>query len=405
MLTRDLLRFQLRDGEVVPKLLRATPANVDLAERLIAFWAAGVGQRRGELEDAVMPVMHQSRALVVARGFNKLILDGCTFAEAASAAELRTRAFAASALLLSAPAITSDDHAGAVAAAVGLAAMDLRTQLYGDLPDFEVLEQAPQLSAARLIERYNLALCQGLLLTAKSLRVSISDADVGVRRRLLKALRFRRLLAEVLVDAEGILRLDISGPGSVLDQASRYGLQLAQFLPALACAGGWRAEAQVTVSSRITPRATGTLRLSHELGLVGDSAFLGFVPPELRDLERTLVARFPDWTFREPTLMTIRGGDRGGELVVPDLEITTGGRTISVELFHRWHGASLVKRIGQLERGEIPHLAIGVERALARSPAIAPLIASAGFVRHGFQFNDIPSPRALAETVERLAKT
>ncbi|MBA2481720.1 MAG: DUF790 family protein [Planctomycetes bacterium] len=399
MLTRDLLRFKLRDGAVVPTLLRATPATVDLAERLVAFWRAGIGQRRGDLEDALAPVMHQSRALVVARGINKVLLDASRFAEAASSAELRGRAFAASARILALPLASGEAHAAAVAAELAVTTEDLRARLYGDLPDAEVLEDAPQLSAAQVIARYNLALCQGLLVSAKSLSVVVLDADTGMRRRLLKSLRFRRLLARVDLDRSGELRLDISGPASVLDQASRYGVQLALFLPALACAQRWTAHADITVTPRGGGRTPGRMSLSHELGLVGDSAFLGHVPEELRELEHTLAARYPAWRFAEPALI----GLPGGEVLVPDLQIAVDAVPVAVELFHRWHAAALARRIRQLEDGLPVRLAIGVERALARSTAIAPLIATPAFARHGFLFTDIPAPRAVAEAVERCA--
>ncbi len=420
MLTRDLLRCAVADGKVVPKLLKATPANLALAERVVAYWRAGIGQRRGELEDGLTPVLHQSRALQVARGMSRLVLDGCRFAESASAHALRERALVASAGLMSEPAATSDAHRAAVAAVLAVDPEALRTGLYGDLPDFDLLEDAPEIPPRRLIEIYNLSLCQGLLLSARALRVEIGDTDTGMRRKLLKSLRFRRLLAEVShagdstadaaggdadadanADRRGVLRLEISGPASVLDQASRYGMQLAQFLPALACARHWRAEAEVTVNARIGGRSSGTLELSDASGLVGDTAFLGHVPEELKTFGAALRARFPEWRLQEAQLLPLPSG----ELVVPDLQIVVAGRTVAVEFFHRWHASALARRLEQLARGLAPLLAIGVDRALAKTSAVAPLLASPAFARHGFLFSDIPVPRALAEAVERLAPT
>ncbi len=399
VLTRDLLRFKIADGRVLPGLLRATPANRELAERLLAFWSQGCGQCRGDLEDAAMPILHQSRALLIGRGLQKLILDRCRFVEPASSEALRTLAFAASAELLRAPLQTSDEHRAAVAERVGLPADELMARLYADLPDAAVLEEAPALSADRLIEAYNLALCQGLLLGAQQLDVTIHDADTGLRRKLLKALRFRRLLAEVVEDHGAALRLAISGPGSVVDQASRYGLQLALFLPALACASNWEARATVaTPRSFGTARGSALLELSDDTGLVGDTAFLGHVPEELRALADALAAKFPAWTMEEPQLLPLPGG----ELVVPDLQLVVDGKRCAIELFHRWHGHALRRRLDQLAAGLAPRLAIGVDRALAKTTAVAPLIAHAAFARYGFLFSDLPVPRAIAEAIQRL---
>jgi predicted nuclease of restriction endonuclease-like RecB superfamily len=397
MLTRDLLRFKLDGGRIIPRLLKPTPGNVDLAERLVAFWRAGVGARRGELEDQLTPLLHQSRALLVARGLSRLVEDECEFTAPTSCADVRTRALAASAHLLRTPAATADEHRAACAQLLELAPDTLAAGLYADLPDSEVLESAPEIAPRPLIERYNLALCQGLLLGAKSLSVEVDDADTGLRRRLLKALRFRRLLAEVAQDGP-TLKLEVSGPASVLDQSTRYGLQLALFLPALACARSWRARAEIAATSRAGGKQRGALELSHELGLVGDSAFLGHVPDELKGLDAALRERFPAWRIDEPRLLPLPSG----ELVVPDLQLTVDGRTVAVELFHRWHATALARRLDQLERGLLPRFIVGVDRALAKTTTCAPLVAGAIFAKGGFLFTEIPTPRAIGEAVERV---
>jgi hypothetical protein len=328
----------------------------------------------------------------------KLVLEHCRFRDPAPLAELRVRALALSAQALRDPPASVEAHRGLVAAQLGLDAAALGEQLYGDLPDAAVLEEVPRFSARRLIELYNLALCQGLLLGASELTVTVHDADAGLRRKLLKALRFRRLLAAVLAADGGDLRLAISGPLSVLDQASRYGIQLALFLPALACAKRWRAEAVIVLPRRAGAGiASARLELGDGLGLVGDSAFLGYVPAELRDLGAALAAKFPAWRLGEPQLLALPGG----ELVVCDLEIACGPVTVHIELFHRWHETALTRRIAQLEQGLAPQLAIGVERALARKPAVAALVARAVFARHGFLFSDLPVARVLGEVVAR----
>jgi uncharacterized protein len=393
MLTRDLLRYRI-DGDVVhPFFLKATPAIRDLAEALLAHWQGGIGGRLGELEDAAIPILHRSRALVVGRGMQKLLLDACTFAEPPSAATLREEAFTASAALLAAPASNSDDHRAAVAERLGLHADEVRDRLYADHPDQAVLRTAPTWTTTQLIPRYNLALTQGLLLFARSVTVTITDADTGVRRRLLKALRFRRLLADVRGDDRQALTLEISGPGSVLDQASRYGLQLALFLPALACCGVWSADAAL-----VLPRGgPARLRISDADGLPGDNAFLGYVPEELQVLSATLREKQPAWTWEDPQLLP----HPAGELVVPDLQVVVNGVTVVVELFHRWHGHALLRRLDQMTSGWAPRLIIGVDRALLRhEPAIA---EHAVFQARGFAFSEIPAARTVIEVITRVA--
>ncbi len=393
MVTRDLLRYRISGDVITPTFLRLTPAVREQAEALLAHWQQGVGQRLGELEDAALPILHRSRALVVGRGLQKLILDGCTFAEPPSAATLREEAFTVSAALLVTPAASSDAHRAAVAERLGLHGDEVRDRLYADLPDQALLSAAPRWTAAQVIARYNLALTQGLLLFARTLLITVDDADTGLRRRLLKALRFRRLLAAVQGDDRQALRLEISGPGSVLDQHSRYGLQLALFLPALACCRSWQAQADL-----VLPRGgTARLVLGDETGLEGDSNFLGHVPEELQTLETTLRERFPAWIWQDPQLLP----HPDGEVVVPDLQVMVAGVMVTVEFFHRWHGHALRRRLEQIAAGWAPRLVLGIDRALLRTDA--GIANHAVFAARCVAFSDLPAPRSLGEIITRMA--
>jgi len=392
MLTRDLLRYRLVGDQAQPQFLRHTPAIIEIGEALLQHWRRNVGNRVGDITDASLPILHQSRALVVGRGLQKLITDACQSTEPTAATALRAEAFAASATLLANPERDSDTHTQSVADTVRLSVPELQERLYGDLPDQAVLATVPTWTVKQLIDRYNIALAQGLVLFAQSLRIDVHDADTGVRRRLLKAMRFRRLLATVRGGGSEVLSLEISGPGSVLEQANRYGMQLALFLPALACCKNWQAQGLLRL-----PRAgTATLTLTEESGLVGDNAFLGYVPEELQEVEAALQKRFPEWIWEEPPLLT----HPSGEVVVPDLCICLKKKQITVEFFHRWHGHAVERRLAQLAAGWGKHHLIGVDRAIAkRTKGLADHPA---FKQHGFLFSDFPTPRALGEMVERM---
>lgn len=397
MLAKDQLRFRIEGGRIEPRLLRPTPAALRLCTELLAFWREGVGQQRGPLEEAVVPVLHGSRSLLLARGLEKLVLDACAFREPPSLETERGLLLAASARLLAQPAADPAAHRVAVAAAAGLPDAGLEERLYADHPEAAVLESAPAWTAEELVGRYNLALCQGLLLGARSLRVRINDADTCMRRRLLAAMRFQRLLAEVHADGPE-LRLELGGPASVLDQGTRYGLRFACFLPALACCQDWRAEAEIEQGQGGARRRL-RLELSPALGLPGDSAYLGFVPSEIAGLRERLAERLPGWRIEDGRLLPLPDG----ELVVADLRLQReDGRHADLELFHRWHAQPLHRRLGQMAAGALPLLVLGVDRSLAKRQEFAGLAEDAVMLRQGFLFSEIPAPGPLAAAVERL---
>ena len=396
MLTRDLLRFSTDGGKIRPKLLKETPAISQVVQALLDHWRGGIGTTIGELEEAASAVLHQARSLQTAKGLQKIIVDACTFHDADSCADVREQALLASAVRLRSIATMPPDpdaHRAVIAEQLGLTSDALSETLYGDLPHAAHLATAPDYDVAGVIARYNLAQCQGLLLSAREWTITIHDTDTGLRRKLLKALRWQRLLAEIH-PAGSALQMVISGPGSVLDQASRYGLNLALFLPALACARRWKASAWITPQRGGAPQE---LILSDELGLVGDTRFLGYIPEEIRTLQSEISAKQPTWKLVEPQIISLRSG----ELVIPDLQCEVAGHLFAVELFHRWHSIALTRRRAQCAAGEAPTLILGVDRVVAKQREHADLANDPLFAARGFLFNDLPTVRALTAAVGR----
>lgn len=395
MLTRNLLRFAVRGDRLEPRWLKPTPAVLALAEELLAHWHGGIGRMRGELDESESAILHGSHQLLVGRGLSKVLTDACDFGDPASAEALRTRALAASFACLAQPAASPEAHRTAVAGQLALTPEALADGLYADLPDRAVLAQVPGWDATNLIARCNLALAQGLLLGARELRVHLRDRERGIQRRLLRALSRRRLVAEVASADGGGLYLTVSGPAAVLDQRSAYGMQLALWLPALACAQAWTATAQV-----VPPRATAdaTLTLDAALGLPGDLALLDWVPTELVAWLAQMAAKLPGWTVVEPEPILLPGG----AVVLPDLALDDGRGTVAIELFHRWHLTQLRSRLEQVRSGALPGLLIGVDRGLQRLAEARPLLEDPLIASRGFLFSDLPAPRALLDALKRL---
>ena len=394
MLTRDLIRTRDSGDRVEPLLAKATPAVLATAESVLELWREHVGKTQRELDEAAPAVVYRARSLVFARGLNKVIADRVQYREPKDVAEDRWSILRASAAALQAGApLDVAAHRAAIAEQTGIA--EPEEQLYADLPHATRIEGVPEWTAEHLLARYNLALIQGLLLGARTLRIESGDRDVGRQRLVLKALRWHRLLADVNLRDERLV-LEVSGPGAVLDQGSRYGLQLAQFFPAVCELSDWQLSARIKVGKE---RSLRLLELNHELGLRGHTRFTGHVPEELLNLREKLEAKEPQWTIGEqPPLMPLPNG----EVLVPDMEVRLPqGPGILVELFHRWHRAPLQRRLEQLAARTAPNLIIGVDRSLARLKDVAALLDQPIFAERGFLFSGFPSPTALRQAVNR----
>jgi len=241
MLTTDLLVYTRRGERIVPRLL--DPARAPLAQAaadLLALAKAHRGQRRGDLEQALKGVAVPGLAPRVAAGLGRLVLQRCTFDVTAPAEPvvLRTALFDAAAA-----AWRAEGRAGLprwrprvvarVAAEHGLTSDAAEAALFADLPENQRLTDLRPLTPAGLVYRYNVAQVQGLLLRAGEVAVQAPWPRPQRLRQLFHYLKFYGLLYAADAGPEGELALRVDGPLSVLQGATRYGLNLAQFFPAL----------------------------------------------------------------------------------------------------------------------------------------------------------------------------
>ena len=136
---------------------------------------------------------------------------------------------------------------------------------------------------AELLERYNVAQVQGLLMTAKSLQIRADHADPAELRRLFKYLKFFRLLAEIRQDGPAYI-IRISGPLAIFSNTRKYALQLAAFFPAVLLLKKWKLTAEIEWKNRSLQ-----LILDEKSNLRShDRNFSAYVPEEIAMFHRLL---------------------------------------------------------------------------------------------------------------------
>lgn len=362
MLTRELLLFRVRDGKLRPSFVkREDAALLALAGELIAEVEAGRGRTRDEVEETLGLRAGAHSRPKVARGLVKLLVDRMLFEEPAEGrSEARAATFREAARVLRSlpPDASVEAYEARLAQAFPRPLPELREALYADLPGHRRLLGWEALGAAELVDRYNLALAQGPLFDARRLTLRARAPELLRVRKVLRWLKFCRLVAEVRRDGED-WALEVEGPGSMLALQKKYGLQLATFLSVVPVLERWQLTAAIE-----NPRRRVTLVLDDKDPLVSPHASaLGHIPPEVA----TLAEGFEDADWELDLLPLPRHTGATG-LCVPDLTFRhrPSGREVALELFHAWHAGPLARRLEELRSRPDAGLLLGVDRALAK---------------------------------------
>ncbi len=247
MLTNDLLKTKVTGKIVTPVLASETGKSFVLAQKVLQIIHEHMGKRRGELAQALQELSSIEVNHKLCKGLAKVAQDQCEFTSPTvevkgdlGARELRRFVFEKAAKL--GPISLHDSVPGRVARekVLDIVAAELAVSsdaiidfLYADQKEMEILTAPPKnQTPLGLIRRYNLALCQSILLQASCITLSIYSQDSRWLRLIFRRLKFYRLLFQVF-QHEDRLEIKIDGPQSLLKQSSRYGFQFALFLPVL----------------------------------------------------------------------------------------------------------------------------------------------------------------------------
>ena len=400
MLNRSLISAICRQGVVHPTFVKTTlPAALELATQLIETYrtAAEQHQTAAELEEYTTPLIDGASNRRLALALRKLLDERSTFSSLAELdlPALRAEVLEHSAKLLQgdAPLPVVENWRGALQEKLPDNPLLQEERLYADLPENDCLLEFKDLNAQQLLNRYNLALVQGILLTARHLDIHVATADAPRLRRLFKYLRFFQLLATVEAEddapADGFLRMHliVDGPTSILDQSKRYGLQLAAFFPAICSVERWSLEAEVTWKAH----ENAVLRLNQDSRLECPyHNFAAYVPDEIRLFHQHFQETVTEWKIVGNTPF-LRG--EGREIIFPDLSFQyQDGTVVHLELFNRWHANGLAERIKWLEAHPDISLILGVDRTLQRDAELQDILDhSPWFAQYGFLYRDYPT--------------
>jgi hypothetical protein len=243
-----------------------------------------------------------------------------------------------------------------IAEELGRTWAEIDRELFADVIDFHRLVQFegyPQ--PTDLLARYNVAQVQAALYDAQHMTIWAQEDF----KTILRYAKLAQLMHDITRLDDGQYRIRLDGPASVMRQTRRYGVKLAQFLPALIACRSWRMQALIR-----TPRSGWTLAL--ELS-AADGLHSHLPPPAEFDsqIEENLARKWGDQP-REGWRL-IREGEvlfRGQKTFVPDFVLQhDDGRRVLLEIVGFWTPQYLQAKLQTLEAFRDQRILLGVAAA------------------------------------------
>jgi predicted nuclease of restriction endonuclease-like RecB superfamily len=349
MLTGKLVRVRHARNKLVPQYL--DPANggwLGLADELLYAYRAAPGRTRGEIAEELAPLIGEGPQSLVHQGLAKLLEDRCEFEVAADHPPdvIREAVFREAALRRSKGAF---DRAGVLAEVgreLSLAPEQIERSLFADLKDEQRVLKFADCTPEFLLNRYNVALAQAILLRCTALDVRIWGETPARFRQLFRAVKFHRLICTIQEAAGQSYTLKLDGPLSLFSSTQKYGLQLALFLPTLLHCKAFDLKATVRWGAE---RKEKLFTMSAADGLRSHTPDFGVhTPDDLRMFEESFAQKVKDWLIAsDPRPVPLADG-----VWVPDFRLVhpATGKEVFVEVFGFWRKGDVEQVYMRLKR-------------------------------------------------------
>ena len=358
MLTADLVDVRRKSGELLLQSFdaRARDDARHVAAALLETAQAHVGRRREELDAAWGAIENGAARARVAKGLRKLAEHACSF-EAGGGEDpiaLRQRIFRAA---------SAARQEGEFDRGVILAGVDERA-LFSDLKQEHILREAPSISAAMLVDAYDMGRAQAVLLRAVKVVCDVHGASAGPLRAFFARLKFNQLLFAAERIPNGF-RVTIDGPFSMFDAVTKYGVRLAMLVPALRELDSWELAAEVRWGKDRDPllfrmASTETSSQAPEGPHLSD---------DVRELYEALVAakKHSKWSVAPASdVLDVPGHG----VCVPDLVFTKGKKKAYLEVLGFWSRDAVFKRAELAAQGLKAKVVFAASSRLRVSEAI-----------------------------------
>ncbi len=407
MLPVELLRYRAVGDEVQPAVVDpASPRYLQVAEALIALAESHVGSTLGEFREAVRDFVGGATDHRLQRGLAHLLEERLRREPPLEAAPGDLRRTLYRIVAERGPIVDEPEAVGGLTREVAyeqvgtvhrLAGEEVARWLFADHPEGQRIVDYDRvdLSPTWLLQRYNLALAQGLLYHAEDLTVTLYPCERPAFQRVFYGLKRHRLLYSCEGNPDLGWDLQINGIGSVHGR-SHYGLRMAAFLPYVLLHPRW----QLRATTR-WDRARRSFHLTEESGFV---SHLHPSPAFDSILERELAARFAGlesaWTLVREMGLILLGGS---SVMIPDFRAVYRPDprvTAYFEIVGYSGEGYLERKVAKVRRAGRRDLILAVGQHLNLDPAVAALIPG-----RVFYYRDEVRPRPLLRFLEEWRAT
>ncbi len=413
MLTGKQVRIRFSKDFINPSYLDTEDAAlVEMADRLLEIFRTSVNKSRGEMEEEIRSVFGDHPDQLIFQGLAKLLEDRCEFNVVSSypPEEMRALVFQKAADLRKQSGERPETESGTtnlpaefdrslaiaqVAQEKDLTPEEIELSLYADLRSEQRLLSFKDLSAVRLLQRYNVALAQAVLLRATSVVVTIRGESPQRYRQVLRRLKFHRLLWEVKSVGEDSYELKLDGPLSLFSATQKYGLQLALFFPAILLCRDFQLNADLLWGAERKPKQ---FVVDSATGLTSHYADTGmYLPQEVSMFQELFRKKIDHWEISaETNLLPL-----GKHFWVPDFQLThkDTGESVYLDILGFWRRSSLEQQLKLLQQNaRVPFLLAISDQFHVGEETLENL--PGGILR----FKQMPLPQTVAKEADRLIK-
>ena len=137
-----------------------------------------------------------------------------------------------------------DDLIARIAAEMDVSPSEISKAMYADKEDEQILVSVPDITPDDLSARYNLEQVETVMLKTSSIVIATTMNHARFERRI----RSLGLLYRIN-DENGIYRIEVSGPLSIIEHSDRYGSRIAMLMRYLFHYSDWQVQATVKLKN------------------------------------------------------------------------------------------------------------------------------------------------------------